>query len=163
MTIKQIPVQRFSVTSSKPFEEILSQLQSAIGRVDMAAFGRDLAAAKTFADLETVVSKVIGSSGLMEFIRFDIGEVLRKQRAGAPKSVRLVIGNPLIMKQMVEHVSDAASYAPVTILIDERPDGVHLSYDRMASFLEVYQNSAALKVARDLDAKVESLLTAASA
>ena len=57
---------------------------------------------------------------------------------------------------------DAGSYAPVTILVDERADGVHLSYDTMASFLETYGNAEALKVARELDAKVEELLTAAA-
>jgi hypothetical protein len=67
------------------------------------------------------------------------------------------------MKQMAEHVSDAASYAPVTILIDERADGVHLSYDKMASYLAPYGNLAALEVARGLDGKVEGLLTAAAA
>jgi hypothetical protein len=66
------------------------------------------------------------------------------------------------MKKMVEHVPDAGSYAPVTILVDERADGVHLSYDTMASFLETYGNAEALKVARELDAKVEELLTAAA-
>jgi len=50
----------------------------------------------------------------------------------------------------------------VTILIDERPDGTHISYDRMASFLESYGNEEALKVARDLDAKVEKLLVTAA-
>jgi uncharacterized protein (DUF302 family) len=73
------------------------------------------------------------------------------------------VGNPLIMKQMLEHVPDTGSYAPVTILIDERPDGVHLSYDRVASFLSTYQNEQALKVAKDLDSKVEALLTTAAA
>jgi hypothetical protein len=63
------------------------------------------------------------------------------------------------MKQMAEHVHDAASYAPVTVLIDEREDGVHLSYDRMASYLATYGNLAALEVARELDLKVEHLLT----
>ena len=42
------------------------------------------------------------------------------------------------MSQMVQHVPDAGSYAPVTILIDQRPDGVYLSYDRMATFLAPY-------------------------
>lgn len=69
-----------------------------------------------------------------------------------------MIGNPLIMKKMVERVVDAGSYAPVTILVDERADGVHLSYDRMASFLSSYENEEALKVARELDLKVEGLL-----
>jgi len=64
---------------------------------------------------------------------------------------------------MVKHVPDAGSYAPVTILIDERANSVHLSYDRMTSFLAPYENAAALKVARDLDAKVEALLTSAAA
>jgi hypothetical protein len=49
----------------------------------------------------------------------------------------------------------------VTILIDERSDGVHVSYDRVASFLAPYGNAAALKVAQDLDAKIEGLLAEA--
>jgi hypothetical protein len=62
------------------------------------------------------------------------------------------------MRRMVQHVPDAGSYAPVTILVDERSDGVHLSYDRMASFLAAYESADALKVARELDAKIEALL-----
>lgn len=38
---------------------------------------------------------------------------------------------------------------------------VHLSYDTMESLLAPYQNESALKVARDLDAKVEGLLETA--
>jgi uncharacterized protein (DUF302 family) len=99
----------------------------------------------------------------MEFTRFDLGDVLRKASgATTPKILRIVAGNPLIMKEMVKHVPDAGSYAPVTILIAERPDGVHISYDRMASYLAPYGNSEALKVARDLDAKIEAILTVAS-
>ena len=62
------------------------------------------------------------------------------------------------MKEMAKHVPDAGAYAPVTILVDERPDGVHLSYDTMASLLAPYANSDALAVARDLDSKIENLL-----
>ena len=46
---------------------------------------------------------------------------------------------------------------------DERADGVHLSYDRMVSLLRPYGNAEALQVAKDLDAKVETLLASASA
>lgn len=70
--------------------------------------------------------------------------------------------NPLIMKQMVEHVPDAGSYAPVTILVDERPDGVHLSYDTMASYLTSYESPEGMKVAEDLDSKVRALITTAA-
>jgi uncharacterized protein (DUF302 family) len=163
MTIRKIEVERFSITSSHPFDAVMAKLEAAVGHPDMQAFRRDTSAAETLADLEGVVGAAISPAGLMEFARFDLGEILRKQHgAKAPRSMRLVMGNPLIMKEMVIHVPDAGSYAPVTVLVDERPDGVHLSYDRMASFLAPYGSPEALQVARDLDAKVEALLTAAA-
>ena len=88
--------------------------------------------------------------------------MLTKDRFGncwpSSQNGRRVIGNPLIIKEMAKRVPDAGSYAPVTVLVDERPDGVHISYDRMASLLAPYRNSEALAVARDLDEKVEALL-----
>ena len=45
---------------------------------------------------------------------------------------------------------------------DERADGVHLSYDTMASFLATYGSPEALKVAQDLDTNVEALPAAAA-
>ncbi|MGD0999395.1 MAG: DUF302 domain-containing protein [Candidatus Brocadiia bacterium] len=162
MAIAKIEIQRFSVTSSRPFREVLGALEAALGHPDPKVFRENVAAAETFAELEKVVHEVLGSSGLMEFARFDFGVVLRKRMEAAPQTVRLVLGNPLIMTRMVMHVPDAGSYVPVTVLIDERQDGVHLSYDKTASFLAPYGNSEALKVARDLDAKIEALLADAA-
>ncbi len=163
MATKEINVQRFSITSSKRFGEVTEAIDAAIGHPNMSAFRKNIESAKSFADVETVVHRAIGPSGFMEFIRFDLGEILQKDRSDeAPQSLRVIVGNPLIMKQMVELVPDAGSYAPVTILIDERADGVHLSYDRMAGFLASYGNAEALRVALELDAKVEALLTAAA-
>jgi hypothetical protein len=48
------------------------------------------------------------------------------------------------------------------VLVDERADGVHLSYDRMASFLLPYENQDPLQVAPELDSKVEKLLNDAA-
>jgi hypothetical protein len=62
------------------------------------------------------------------------------------------------MKEMLKHVPDAGSYAPGTILLDERRDGVHLTYDKMSSFLAPYGDDEALAVARDLDSKIVALL-----
>jgi len=163
MTIRQIAVERFSLVSSKPFAEVVASVEAAIGHPDMREFGSNVAAAASWQDLENVIHGFIGPSGFMEFTRFNMGQILSKQHgAAAPRILRIVLGNPLIMKQMAEHVQDAASYAPVTILIDERPDGVHISYDRMASYLAPYANLAASKVARELDAKVEALLALAA-
>ena len=68
--------------------------------------------------------------------------------------LRLVIGNPIIMKEIARVVPDVGSYAPATILVDERTDGVHVSYNSMASLLAPYGNPVALAVANDVDAKI---------
>jgi uncharacterized protein (DUF302 family) len=159
MTTKTIGIERFSVISSKPFDAVLSAIELAVGHPDMAEFSEATRGARTFAELEGVVRKGLGKTGLMLFMKLDHGAIIRKETGlDTPKIMRLVIGNPLIMKEMAKRVPDAGSYAPVTILLDERRDGVHLSYDRMASFLAPYRNSDALAVAHDLDAKIEGLL-----
>jgi uncharacterized protein (DUF302 family) len=163
MSIREVQVQRVSVVSTQPFDQVVARIDDQIGHPDLAAFRKSFAAAHNQAEMEKVVEPVTRPKGIMEFTRFDLGEVLRKENgATTPRVLRIVAGNPLIMKEMVKHVPDAGSYAPVTILIAEHPDGVHVSYDRMASYLAPYGSSEARKVARDLDAKIEAILTAAS-
>ncbi len=157
--IKRVEIERLSVTSSKPFEVVVAALKAAVGHPDMVEFVKATQSARTFAELESVVHRGLGRTGLMMFMELDHGAILRKETGlDTPKIMRFVIGNPLIMKEMAKHVPDAGSYAPVTILVDERPDGVHLTYDKMASLLAPYGNPDALAVARDLDSKIENLL-----
>jgi uncharacterized protein (DUF302 family) len=163
MAIQTIEVQRFSLTTSRAFEAVVASLKAGVGRLDLAAFASASKSPGTFAELEEVINRDMGKTHLMLFLEFDHGAVLRKETGlNKPKIVRLVIGNPLVMKEMAKHVPDAGSYAPVTVLVDERDDGVHLSYDRMTSFLSSYENPDALKVARELDSMVERLLNNAA-
>jgi uncharacterized protein (DUF302 family) len=166
MTIQKVEVERFSLTSAKPFGAVVAALKAAVGQPDIIAFFKATRAAKSFPELERLVHGALGRTGLMLFAEFDLGAVLRRETGSpTPNSIRLVVGNPLIMKEMVRHVPDAGSYAPVTLLVDERADGVHLSYDLMESYLLPYASPEALAVARNLDAKITSLLrdSAASA
>ena len=161
---RKIEIERFSLTTSKPFDEVIAGVNAGIGHPDMAEFGRSTHEARSFAELKSAVEKGLSKIGLMLFKQLDHGAVLRKETGReAPKIIRFILGNPLIMKEMVKHVPDAGSYAPVTVLVNERADGVHLSYDRMASFLAPYGNRDALEVARDLDRKIEDLLRQAAA
>jgi len=163
MAIQEVKVQRFSLTTSRSFEAVVASLKAGVGRLDLAAFASASKSPGTFAELEEVINRDVGKAHLMLFLEFDHGAVIRKETGlNKPKIVRLVIGNPLVMKEMAKHVPDAGSYAPVTVLVDERDDGVHLSYDRMTSFLSLYENPDALKVARELDSKVERLLNNAA-
>jgi uncharacterized protein (DUF302 family) len=161
--IRKIEMERFSLTSSKSFDEVVASVNAAIGHPNMAEFGRSTHEARSLAELKSAVEKGLSKVGLMLFMQLDHGAIMRKETGHqTPKMIRFVIGNPLIMKEMAKHIPDAGSYAPVTVLVDERADGVHLSYDRMASFLAPYRNRDALEVARKLDTKVEDLLRQAA-
>ena len=159
MRITQITVEWVSLASNKPFESVLAAIRGGIGHPDMNKLWEQIWSAGSFQTVEAIVTAVLGPTGLMQFGEFNDGEFIRKDRgAGTPQAIRLLIGNPLIMKQMTELVPDAAAYAPVTVLIDEREGKVQVSYDRMVSLLSVYRNPGATKIAGRLDAKIETLI-----
>src|ERR1700726_2565903 len=145
ISTEEVTVRKFRVISSKPFDDVLRNLTATIGRPEMSGFLKAAGTARTREELESVVQRAIGASGLMEFLRLDAGAAVRTE--GGPEGsriLRLLVGNPLIMSQMAKHVPDAAAYAPVTILVVEGSDGVRLSYDTMASLLSAYGSQDAL-------------------
>jgi uncharacterized protein (DUF302 family) len=146
--IRKIEIERFGLTTSKPFDGVVACVNAAIGHPDMAEFARSTHEAHSLAELKSAVERGLSKAGPMLFMQLDQGGAVRKETGrDTPRIVRLLIGNPLIMKEMVKHVPDTGSYAPVTVLVDERPDGVHLSYDMMLSFLAPYKNAEAPAVA----------------
>lgn len=111
METREIRVQLFSLTSSKSFRELVAAIDVQIGHPDMKAFQQSINAAKNAADLDKVVQGAVGPTGFMEFARCDLGEILRKEQGTKAHPVlRMVIGNPLIMKEMVKLTPDAGSW-----------------------------------------------------
>jgi uncharacterized protein (DUF302 family) len=124
-------------------------LKSTVGQPDIVEFFKATSAGKSFPDLERVVQSAVGRTGLMLFAEFELGAVLcRETGLETPKIIRFLVGNPLIMKEMVKHVPDAGSYAPVTVLIDERPDGCMSSehFGQLAWQFKRVSGSSGLKV-----------------
>ncbi len=157
--IERITVERFCIQSSKSFEEVLLGLEEGIGRPSMSVLQPQLDAASSFPEFRALIESAVGSADLMEFLRLDLGRVMSKDpEAQAYRIVRIIAGNPLIMKRMVEHLPHAGSYAPVTILVYESQSTVHICYDTMESLLTSYRSEPALQVAKELDSKVIRLL-----
>ncbi len=162
-TIKKIEVERLDITSNKPFEVAVSALEGLVDRPNMQQYMKDISATKTWAEAQPLFQKAVSETGFMIFMTLDPGAIIRLESGiPAPKLIRFIIGNALIMKEMAKHVPHAAAYAPVTILVSEQPDGVHFYYDKMVSLLAPYGSEKALEVARDLDLKVENILIKAA-
>src|ERR1700722_11382904 len=98
---RKIEIERFSLTTSKQFDEVIAGVNAAIGHPDMAEFGRSTHEAHSLAELKKAVEKELSKVGLMLFMQFEHGGSLRTETGREPPNIiRFVIGNPLIMKEM---------------------------------------------------------------
>jgi hypothetical protein len=155
-----VEVRRVTVTSTQPFDDVVAAVYAGLGRVpDFGQAVRDWYTARDRDEFDAAVEPMAGSSGLLEFISLDLGAVLAiRDPARSSRLLRIIAGNPVTMSKMTATVRDAGSYAPVTILIAERPDGVTLSYDRVASAIAPYAGNEASAIAEVLDDSVLTLL-----
>ncbi|WP_029118021.1 DUF302 domain-containing protein [Mycobacterium sp. URHB0044] len=166
MSIREstVEVRRVTVTSDRPFDDVVADVYAGLGRVpNFGEFVRQLGETHSREEFDAVVEPVTGSSGLIEFLTLDLGGVLAtRDPARSRRMLRIIAGNPVTMSRMTATVPDAGSYAPVTVLITERSDGVTLSYDRVASAIAPYEGAEASAVAEGLDDAVVTLLRTAA-
>src|SRR5580658_7501050 len=79
MTIAKVEVERFSLISSKPFDAVVAALKSAVGQPDIVEFFKATRAAISLPDLERIVQRGLGRTGLMLFAEFDLGAILCRE------------------------------------------------------------------------------------
>ena len=53
----RIEVERFSLATAQPFDEVVAGVNAAIGHPDMAGFARSTHEARSFAELKSAVEK----------------------------------------------------------------------------------------------------------
>lgn len=161
--VLEVRMRRHVIDSERSFPDVINGIYAGISRPDIDALFHDLAASTSYEQFSARIRRAQGSVGLMRFLQLDLDEALSLD-PGAPdwtgrRLVRLIAGNPVTMGQMTRHVPDAGSYAPVTILIQELPDGgTRIAYDSVASALGPYHDAAAAQVAEHLDSEVLGLL-----
>src|SRR4051794_30900348 len=77
MKSSKITIERLDLVSKKSFEQVLFELDKGIGRPIVNYFERK-AVTQSFEEYEHLVNEAIGTSDLVEFLRFDPGEVFRR-------------------------------------------------------------------------------------
>ncbi len=165
--VLEVPIRRHIIVTERPFAHVLDGLFGGISRPDIRSLFSDLEASTSYEQLSSLVEQAQGSAGLMRFWQLHLDVPLSpdpqaRHQAGRPL-VRLIAGNPVTMGEMTRRAADAGSYAPITILIQELPDGgSRVAYDSVASAIASYHDAAASEVARRLDAEVLTLLREAT-
>ena len=78
MQTRQVNMQRWSITSPKPFDVVVASVEEAIGRPNMIEFIAKMTAATSYEEMQKVVHNSVSEIDLMEFMRLDHGAVLAK-------------------------------------------------------------------------------------
>jgi len=161
--VLEVLVRRHVFDSERPFPAVLEGIFGGISEPDIGQLFSKLEASTSYEQLSSLVRQAQGSAGLMRFLQLDLDPVLTLDPQAPDwagrRLVRLIAGNPVTMGEMTRHVPDAGSYAPVTILIQEMPDGrTRVAYDTVASEIAPYHDAAASQVAERLDTEVLDLL-----
>jgi uncharacterized protein (DUF302 family) len=148
-----LAIRRVTVTSAHSFDDVVAAVYAGLARIgNFAAALADWRNAPDRESFDAAVQPLTGPSGLIEFLSLDHGAAVTVRYPDRGyRLLRIIAGNPVTMSTMTVTTPDAGSYAPVTILIAERPRGVTLSYDRVASAIAPYGNAEASAVAASLD------------
>src|SRR5580693_9578354 len=161
--VLEVALRRHIFDSERPFAQVLDGIFGGISQPDIGQLFAQLQASTSYEQFSSLVGQAQGSAGLMRFLQLDLDSALTLDPQATDwagrRLVRLIAGNPVTMGEMTRHVADAGSYAPVTILIQQLPDGgTRIAYDTVASAIAPYRDAAAAKVAEHLDAEVLGLL-----
>lgn len=164
--LKAIPFKGVRLTASTPmaFDDVLGRLRTLLGK---ASFGELITLAhEPISEAEfvdEVQRRFVGESGFMLFVELDHGGWLSRFDLER-RTVRWILGNPLIAITMMRHDITAGLFAPVEILITENVDrdGATLTYVRPSSLIVVDDNPSLEEAARNLDAKLDLLIAHAT-
>jgi len=157
----EVLVRRHVFDSERPFSQVLNGIFGGISQPDIGALFGKLAASTSDEQFSSLVRQAQGSAGLIRFLQLDLDPVLTldpqaRDRAGR-RLVRLIAGSPVTMGEMTRHVAEAGSYAPVTILIQEMPDGgSRVANDTVASAIAPYHNEELVAAARAQIARLQA-------
>jgi hypothetical protein len=163
---RAIPFQgvRLVVQTSASFDTVTTRLRAQMGRAniaDLVALVKESRDETAFSD--AVNARYVGESGFMLFAELDHGWIARF--GIRRRTVRWILGNPLIAITMIRWDISAGLFAPVEILITDHQDGqgTDVIYVRPSSLMVIEANPPLLAAALELDKKLDALVTNATA
>ena len=151
-----------TVPSSKPYEQVIKALEALLGEGDSRSFAEMVGATGTWDEFVHETEQRVGESGFVIFAQIDHGAWMSRIPHDM-KGKLYVIGNPLIAKQMLEHVPEIGLYVPLRIYVYEDEWGTtRIDYDEVSPIFERFGNERVNEVARELDQKLEDLARGAA-
>src|SRR5947207_1400282 len=136
----QITIEHIVVASDRSYEQVLEALEAQLGlRADWENSARALITPNTsWEQAVQIVEQQLWTCGFTILSKIEPGALLRL--SGKPmRAIQYAIGNPLLAIQMIEHVPEAALYAPLRLVVYEnRAGNAVVAYEVFPSKLAKY-------------------------
>ena len=158
-TDQTFSVTRHTLTTKKPFDAFISELEKRSPVVPPEVFG-DLADLNLPQDqLKARVEGLIGSSGFVFFLKVRHDQLF-SHFGRTHASVQYAIGNPLIAKDVSDKAPAICLYTPFRLAAYESPETHEtiVSYDSPASLFGSFGVPEAAEIGAKLEGKLQDLL-----
>jgi uncharacterized protein (DUF302 family) len=155
---------RIEVDTLVSFDEVLSRLRRLMGDASVQEVVALAKEAITEAEyVQKVEERFVGESGFMLFYEIDHGGWLPRFGINR-RTVRWILGNPLIAITMIRHDITAGLFAPVEVLVTEKESGpgTTVAYLRPSSLMVIEENPPLREAAKALDEKFDALIAKAT-
>jgi len=158
-TDRTFSVTRRTLTTSKPFDEFIGELEKRSPVVSPSKF-QELADLNLPQDqLRARVEGLIGSSGFMFFMKVR-HDGLFSHFGRTHASVQYAIGNPLMAKDVSDKAPAICLYTPLRLAVYESPETHEtiVSYDSPASLFGSFGVAEAAEIGVKLERKLQDLM-----
>ncbi|CAD6550388.1 hypothetical protein LMG27952_05004 [Paraburkholderia hiiakae] len=151
---------RVEVRTPAPFDKVVDRLGKLCGKSsipELVKLAREDISEATY--VSEVERRFVGESGFMLFSEIDHGGWIGKFGIKR-RTVRWILGNPLIAITMLRHDISAGLFAPVEVLLTEAEDGegTVVTYVRPSSLIVLGDSPELKSAAQALDRKFEALI-----
>lgn len=155
---------RLSINTTRSHDSVLDRLRGLMGTStvgDIVALAKEPISEEEF--VRQVETRHVGESGFILFAEIDHGGWFPKFGV-EQRSVRWIVGNPLIAITIIRHDITAGLFAPVELLVTENKDrkGATVTYVRPSTLMVIDDNPPLLAAVEALDAKLAALVDRAT-
>jgi uncharacterized protein (DUF302 family) len=158
-TDKTFSVTRHTLTTPKPFDEFIGELEKRSPVVPLSKLEELIDSNLPPDQLRARVEGLIGSSGFVFFLKIQ-HDRLFSHFSRAHASVQYAIGNPLIAKEVSDKAPAVCLYTPFRLAVYESPETHEtiVSYDSPASLFGSFGVPEAAEIGAMLEGKLQDLL-----
>jgi uncharacterized protein (DUF302 family) len=152
-------IKREDIPTGLSYNALVAAFEREMGRWDKAMESSLIQQKSSWEKVKNIFLNMAGPHGLMIFFRVDQGR-LTSLHNGIKRCSLYIVGNGVIAEQILSIDIRASLYVPFRVCLYDNgnPGGAIIAFDRPSSFLATLQQPALMKIGKQLDSRIDSVV-----